>query len=173
MKILVLNAGSSSLKFELFEAADRVLAHGTVEKIGHPDASVTYQVGGTKSHFAKMIPEHKDAIRAAFECMGDLQDIRGVGHRIVHGGVEFQKSTVITDEVIGKIEALCELAPLHNPANLKGIYASRELLPHATSVAVFDTAFHHTLPPKAYRYAIPAEYFERDDIRRYGFHGIS
>ncbi len=180
MKILVLNSGSSSLKFQLFGDNDRVLAHGVIEKIGHPDASITYQAGTTKSTFSKSIPEHKDAIQAAFECMresagvlGNLQDIDGVGHRIVHGGLEFHKSTVITDEVIGKIEALCELAPLHNPANLKGIYACRELLPHAPDVAVFDTAFHHTLPPKAYRYGIPNEYFERDHIRRYGFHGIS
>jgi acetate kinase len=173
MRILVLNSGSSSLKFQLFDAGERVLAHGVVDKIGHPDASITYQTGGTKSHFAKAIPEHKDAIQAAFECMRDFHDIEGVGHRIVHGGIEFQKSTLITDEVVRKIEALCELAPLHNPANLKGILASREVLPQAPNVAVFDTAFHHTLPPKAYRYAIPDEYFQHDHIRRYGFHGIS
>lgn len=188
MKILVLNSGSSSLKFQLFEIqientereSDRKLAHGVVERIGHSDANITYEAGGRKSRFQKPVPEHKDAIQTAFDCMresqgvlGDLQDIQGVGHRVVHGGVEFQKSTLITHKVIEKIQALSELAPLHNPANLKGIEASRQLLTHASNVAVFDTAFHHTLPAKAYRYGIPNEYFERDHIRRYGFHGVS
>ncbi len=189
MKVLVLNSGSSSLKFRLIETSpeqvdsesDRLIAHGEVSRIGEPDSSVKYEVtGGARNSQTRGIPDHKQAIAAAFECMresedvlGDLQEIAAVGHRIVHGGEEFYRSTLITDEVLRSIEKYSELAPLHNPANLKGIYASRELLPHASNVAVFDTAFHHKLPPRAYRYGLPDEFYARDRIRRYGFHGIS
>jgi acetate kinase len=189
MKILVLNCGSSSLKFQLIETApeliasnqDRLLAHGTIEKIGSADAIVSFSAhGGASSKSSRPILTHKEAIETAFECMStadgivsDLKEIEGVGHRIVHGGEYFQQSIVIDDEVVRRIEGLIELAPLHNPHNLKGYYASKALLPHATQVAVFDTAFHQTLPPKAYLYGLPYLYYTRDKIRRYGFHGTS
>ena len=181
MRVLVLNSGSSSLKFQLMDTdPERTLAHGTIEKIGEDGAAVKYEAGGKTDKFTKAIPDHKEAIQAAFDCMtasegviGDLQEIQGVGHRVVHGGEHFHSSVLMTDEVVRQIESLSGLAPLHNPHNLKGYYASRELLPHAKHVAVFDTAFHQTLPPHAYRYALPEEYYSRDQIRRYGFHGTS
>lgn len=181
MRVLVLNSGSSSLKFQLMETSpERTLAHGAVERIGESDAAIKFEAGGTPRKFTKAIPDHKSAIQAAFDCMtaakgviGDLQEIEGVGHRVVHGGEHFHSSVLMTEDVVRQIDALSELAPLHNPHNLKGYYASKELLPHASHVAVFDTAFHQTLPPSAYRYALPEEYYSRDNIRRYGFHGTS
>lgn len=189
MKIFVLNSGSSSLKFQLIETSpeqidsgtDRIIAQGEISRIGERDSALKYQVTGeARSDRTHSIPDHKAAIAAAFECMresqdvlGDLREIDGVGHRIVHGGGEFYKSTLITEPVIRQIEIHAELAPLQNPANLKGVYATRELLPDAPNVAVFDTAFHHRLPPKAFRYGLPDELYTRDHIRRYGFHGIS
>jgi acetate kinase len=189
MKILVLNCGSSSLKFQLIETGaeqirnnqDRVLAHGVVERIGSSDAKTTFEVPGSdRVQETREILQHKDAIEAAFtflrgeiKVIGDLQEIEGVGHRIVHGGERFQASTLIDDDVIKQIEALSDLAPLHNPHNLKGYYASKALLPHAAQAAVFDTAFHQTLPPHAYLYGLPYIYYTRDKLRRYGFHGTS
>lgn len=189
MKILVLNCGSSSLKFQLIETTseliasnqDRLLAHGTIEKIGSTDAIVSFSAhGGAPSKSSRRVLTHKEAIETAFECMSaapgivsDLKEIEGVGHRVVHGGEYFRQSAVMDDEVVRRIESLIELAPLHNPHNLKGYYASKALLPHATQVAVFDTAFHQTLPPKAYLYGLPYLYYTRDKIRRYGFHGTS
>ncbi len=181
MRVLVLNSGSSSLKFQLMETSpERTLAHGAVERIGASDAAIKFEAGGQPDKFTKAIPDHKSAIQAAFDCMtaakgviGDLQEIEGVGHRVVHGGEHFRSSVLMTEDVVRQIDALSELAPLHNPHNLKGYYASRELLPHASHVAVFDTAFHQTLPPSAYRYALPEEYYSRDNVRRYGFHGTS
>ena len=187
MKILVLNSGSSSLKFQLIETTperiaanqDRLLAHGSVTRIGSADSAVSFETpGGAKSKFNRSIPEHQSAIEAAFECMkhsgtSTLQEVEGVGHRIVHGGEHFQQSAVMDQAVVLQIESCTELAPLHNPANLKGYYASKKLLPHATHVAVFDTAFHQTLEPKAYLYGLPYLYYARDKIRRYGFHGTS
>jgi acetate kinase len=181
VRVLVLNSGSSSLKFQLIETGlERTLAHGVIEKIGEDDSPVKFEAGGKTDKFTKIIPDHKVAIQAAFDCMtasegviGDLQEIAGVGHRVVHGGEHFRQSVLITDDVVREIEAVSELAPLHNPHNLKGYYASRELLPQAQHTAVFDTAFHQTLPPCAYRYALAEEYYTRDRIRRYGFHGTS
>ncbi len=189
MHILVLNCGSSSLKYQLIETSveqiaansDRALAHGAVERIGSLDAKVTYQVaGGKKEEKTAPADTPEDAIRIAFEHLtapgGPLNDstpIEAVGHRIVHGGEEFQESVLIDDEVLRKIESLSDLAPLHNPHNLKGYYASRKLLPEAKQAAVFDTAFHHTLPAKAFLYGIPYEFYTRDHVRRYGFHGTS
>lgn len=189
MKILVLNCGSSSLKFQLIETTaqlitsnqDRLLSHGSIEKIGSGDSIVAFSAHGeTPAKSSRPILTHKDAIQTAFECMGaapglvsDLKEIEGVGHRIVHGGEYFKQSVVIDDDVVRRIESLIELAPLHNPHNLKGYYASKALLPHAAQVAVFDTAFHQTLPPKAYLYGLPYLYYTRDKIRRYGFHGTS
>ena len=189
MKILVLNCGSSSLKFQLIDTSpervaaneDVVIAQGAVEKIGTGQATVTYQQqGGPKVREDKPILKHQDAIQTAFEhMMGEggavrnLSDIEGVGHRVVHGGEHFQASALIDDGVLKLIEAAVDLAPLHNPHNLKGYYASRALLPDAKNVAVFDTSFHQTMPPKAFIYGIPYLYYTRDKLRRYGFHGTS
>jgi acetate kinase len=160
MKILVLNSGSSSLKFQLIETnPEQRLAKGEIAKIGT-------EVGS-----------HDEALKAAFKQLKDsgiaLEDIAGVGHRVVHGGEHFSQSAIIDDHVLRLIESASELAPLHNPANLKGYYASKALLPHAVQVAVFDTAFHQTMAPHAYLYGIPYLYYTRDKIRRYGFHGTS
>ena len=189
MKIFVLNCGSSSLKFQLIETTpeliasnqDRLLARGEIEKIGSGDSIVSFSAhGGPTEKSSRPILSHKEAIQTAFDCMSaapgivsDLKEIEGVGHRVVHGGEYFKQSAVIDDDVVRRIESLIELAPLHNPHNLKGYYASKALLPHATQVAVFDTAFHQTLPPRAYLYSLPYLYYTRDKIRRYGFHGTS
>jgi acetate kinase len=160
MKILVLNSGSSSLKFQLIETTgEQRLAKGEITKIGSE------------------VPNHDEALKAAFQQLKEsgtaLEDIKGVGHRVVHGGEHFSQSAIIDDHVLHLIENASKLAPLHNPANLKGYYASKALLPHATHVAVFDTAFHQTLAPHAYLYGLPYLYYTRDKIRRYGFHGTS
>ncbi len=160
MKILVLNSGSSSLKYQLIETvAEQRLAKGEISKIGTD------------------VRNHDEALTAAFRQLKEsgitLEDIAGVGHRVVHGGEHFSQSAIIDDHVLRLIESASEFAPLHNPANLKGYYASKALLPHAAQVAVFDTAFHQTLEPHAYLYGIPYLYYTRDKIRRYGFHGTS
>lgn len=189
MKILVLNCGSSSLKFQLIDTTperiaandDLVLAQGAVEKIGTGQAIVTYQPkGGPKVREDKPILKHQEAIQTAFDHMTgeggvvrNLAEIEGVGHRIVHGGEHFQQSVLIDDAVLKLIEAAVDLAPLHVPHNLKGYYASRALLPDAKNVAVFDTSFHQTMPPKAFLYGLPYLYYTRDKVRRYGFHGTS
>jgi acetate kinase len=186
MNIFVLNCGSSSLKFQLIETSaeqiaanqDRLLVHGEITKIGSADAIVSFQSkGGEKSKVTRPVLKHRDAIEASFDCLkqsgAELDSIEGVGHRIVHGGEQFQQSVIIDDAVVRGIEGLIELAPLHNPHNLKGYYASKLLLPQATHVAVFDTAFHQTMPPKAYLYGLPYLYYTRDKLRRYGFHGTS
>lgn len=187
MKLLVLNCGSSSLKFQLIETTpewittnrDRLLAHGAIAKIGSGDSIVSFEtLRGEKSKFSRPVLTHTDAIETAFHCLTEsgvskLAEVEGVGHRIVHGGEHFRQSKVIDEEVVRQIESCIELAPLHNTHNLKGYYASKALLPHATHVAVFDTSFHQTLPPKAYLYGLPYLYYTRDKIRRYGFHGTS
>src|SRR5579871_967921 len=160
VQILVLNSGSSSLKYQLIETTgERRLAKGEISKIG------------------SAVKNHDEALTAAFKNLTDsgvrLEEIAGVGHRVVHGGEEFQQSVIIDDAVLRLIEKASELAPLHNPANLKGYYASKALLPKARHVAVFDTAFHQTLAPHAYLYGIPYDYYTRDKVRRYGFHGTS
>src|SRR5271169_3743153 len=189
MKILVLNCGSSSLKIQLIETTpdlvasnqDRLLARGSIEKIGSEDAIVSFSAPGeTPSKSSRPILTHKDAIQTSFERMrtaegvvSDLKEIEGVGHRVVHGGEYFKQSAIMDDDVVRRIEGLIDLAPLHNPHNVKGYYASKALLPHATQVAVFDTSFHQTLPPQAYLYGLPYLYYTRDKILRYGFHGTS
>jgi acetate kinase len=189
MKILVLNCGSSSLKFQLVETTperiaadtDLVLGQGAIEKIGSGEAFISYQQKDRpKVRDSKPILKHKDAIQTAFDLMtgpdgvvGNVEEIEGVGHRIVHGGEHFTQSTLIDDEVLKQIEASVDLAPLHNPHNLKGYYAAKALLPNAKDVAVFDTAFHQSMAPAAYLYGIPYLYYTRDKLRRYGFHGTS
>lgn len=187
MKILVLNCGSSSVKFQLIETSpdqiaanrDRRLAIGAIAKIGGADSTIEFEAaGGAKTRDTRAVLTHKDAIAEAFKLLegsgtANLDNVEGVGHRVVHGGEHFTESAVIDDEALRRIIAASELAPLHNPQNLKGYYAARELLPKATHVAVFDTSFHQTMPPEAYIYAIPYLYYTRDKIRRYGFHGTS
>ena len=185
MNILVINAGSSSLKYQLLnpETGD-LLAKGLCERIGI-DGKFTYkpQVEGKKVLDAidVAMPTHSEAIQAVLDALvdaengviGSMKEIDAVGHRVVHGGEAFNKSVLITDEVMKAIEDCIPLAPLHNPANLTGIRACQKVMPGVPMVAVFDTAFHQTMPAKAYMYALPYEYYENDKVRRYGFHGTS
>ena len=183
MKILVLNCGSSSIKYKLFEMARKeVMAQGGVEKIGLPDSFLLVKLpNGEKVKIEKPMPEHTVGIQLILSvlvdekigCIKDLKEINAVGHRVVHGGEKFNKSVLITPEVKAEIEQCVDLAPLHNPANLKGIEAIEATLPGVPQVAVFDTAFHQTMPDYAYMYALPYELYEKYAIRRYGFHGTS
>ena len=182
MNILVINCGSSSLKFQLINSeSEGVLAKGLCERIGI-DGKLTYQPeGGEKMTSDKAMPTHTEAIQFVIDALTDAQtgvvksldEINAVGHRVVHGGEKFASSVVINDEVLKAIEECNDLAPLHNPANLIGINACRELMPGVPMVAVFDTAFHQTMPSKAYMYGLPYEYYEKYKVRRYGFHGTS
>ena len=182
MNILVINCGSSSLKFQLINSeSEGVLAKGLCERIGI-DGKLTYQPeGGEKTTSDKAMPTHTEAIQFVIDALTDektgvvksLDEINAVGHRVVHGGEKFASSVVIDDEVLKAIEECNDLAPLHNPANLIGINACRELMPGVPMVAVFDTAFHQTMPSKAYMYGLPYEYYEKNKVRRYGFHGTS
>ena len=182
MNILVINCGSSSLKFQLINSeSEGVLAKGLCERIGI-DGKLTYQPeGGEKTTSDKAMPTHTEAIQFVIDALTDektgvvksLDEINAVGHRVVHGGEKFASSVVIDDEVLKAIEECNDLAPLHNPANLIGINACRELIPGVPMVAVFDTAFHQTMPSKAYMYGLPYEYYEKYKVRRYGFHGTS
>lgn len=183
MKILVINCGSSSLKFQLIDAeSEKLIAKGLCERIGIEGSQLVYQkAGGEKQKTVTAMPDHTKAVSMVLEALtgaGDgvvssLDEIGAIGHRIVHGGEKFAASTLITDEVIREIQKCSDLAPLHNPANLIGIEACRALMPDTPMVAVFDTAFHQTMPQEAYLYGIPYEYYEKYKIRRYGFHGTS
>ena len=183
MKILVLNCGSSSIKYKLFNMDTRaVMVSGGVEKIGLPDSFLQIKLAnGEKVKIEQSIPEHTVGIQLILNslvdekigCIASLQEVEAVGHRVVHGGEKFNKSVLITPEVKDMIVKCIELAPLHNPANLKGIEAIEQALPGVYQVAVFDTAFHQTMPDEAYMYAIPYELYEKYAIRRYGFHGTS
>ena len=182
MNVLVINCGSSSLKFQLINSdTEAVLAKGLCERIGI-DGRLTYQpAGGEKSTTDKPMPTHTEAIQFVIDALTDaetgvvasLSEIGAVGHRVVHGGEKFASSTVISEDVLAAIEECNDLAPLHNPANLIGIRACQELMPNVPMVAVFDTAFHQTMPEKAYMYGLPYEYYENYKVRRYGFHGTS
>jgi acetate kinase len=179
-KIIAINAGSSSLKFQLFEMpSEEVITKGLIERIGLNDAVFNISVNGEKIQEITEIPNHDVAVKillgklTELGIIASLDEIDGIGHRVVHGGEEFADSAVITDEVIAKIDTLSELAPLHNPANLTGISAFQHVLPNVPSVAVFDTAFHQTMPEKSYLYSLPYEYYEQYGIRKYGFHGTS
>ena len=185
MNVLVINAGSSSLKYQLLNpASGELLAKGLCERIGI-DGRFTYkpQLPGKEAikEASVSMPTHSEAIQTVLNALVDekngvissMKEIDAVGHRVVHGGEKFAKSVVITDEVMHAIEECNPLAPLHNPANIIGIKACQELMPGVPMVAVFDTAFHQTMPPVAYTYAIPYEYYEKDKVRRYGFHGTS
>ncbi len=183
MNVLVINCGSSSLKYQLIDAdKEEVLAKGLCERIGIDGGMHTYQPKGSDKIKTNVdMPGHTEAVRIVLEALTDeksgviksLSEIGAVGHRIVHGGERFSKSVVIDDEVIKAIEECNDLAPLHNPANLIGVNSCRELMPNVPMVAVFDTAFHQTMPKKAYLYGIPYEYYKKYKVRRYGFHGTS
>ncbi|GGJ96683.1 acetate kinase [Lentibacillus kapialis] len=178
--VLAINAGSSSLKFQLIRMPEeKVLAKGLVERIGLSDSVFTMAIDENENESVIDIPEHETAVELLLEqlkssgVIESMDEINAVGHRVVHGGEKFSDSVVITDHVIKTIEEVSELAPLHNPANLTGIKAFQEILPDVPMVAVFDTAFHQTMPEKSYLYSLPYEYYEKYGIRKYGFHGTS
>ena len=182
MKILIINAGSSSLKYQFMESdGGQVFAKGLCERIGI-DGRLTHKVPGREDVKLDIaMPTHGEAIQAVLDIMVDpvngvissTDEIAAVGHRVLHGGAAFTESCIIDDACIEAIKKCIPLGPLHNPANLMGIEACQKIMPSTPQVAVFDTAFHMTMPPKAYIYAIPYEYYEKDDVRRYGFHGTS
>src|SRR5699024_6582833 len=180
VNVLAINAGSSSLKFQLFQMPEEnVLAKGLVERIGLSDSVFTIEVGEMKDETVMDIPDHETAVKQLLEqlkssgVIQSMDEIDAVGHRVVHGGEKFSDSVVITDDVLQTIEEVSELAPLHNPANLTGIRAFQEILPDVPMAAVFDTAFHQTMPEKSYLYSLPYEYYKDYGIRKYGFHGTS
>jgi acetate kinase len=183
MKILVLNSGSSSIKYQLFDMANKeVLAKGLVDKIGMAGSSLkNTRNDGDKAKLVGEIVDHQAGIEYVLGVLvsdehgslKSLEEIDAVGHRVVHGGEAFSSSVLITEEVVTEIEKCSDLAPLHNPPNLKGIYAMEELLPNVQQIAVFDTAFHQSMPQKAYMYAIPYTLYQKYGLRRYGFHGTS
>ena len=183
MKILVLNCGSSSIKYALYNMDDKsVMTSGGAERVGLDEAFVKVKMpDGTKKKVMHDIPEHTEGVKFIFSLLTDpeigviksLDEIDAVGHRMVHGGEKFNKSVVLTDEVLNTFEECIDLAPLHNPANLKGVQAVSELMPGLPQVGVFDTAFHQTMPAHSYLYAIPYDLYEQYGVRRYGFHGTS
>ena len=183
MKVLVINCGSSSLKFQLIDSeSEQCLAKGLCERIGIEGSMITYSPeGGEKEKTVTPMPDHTEAIRLVLDALMNpktgvvksLDEIGAVGHRLVHGGEKFAGSVLITDEVIAAVEECNDLAPLHNPANLIGINACKKLMPATPMAGVFDTAFHQTMPEEAYMYGLPYEYYQKYKIRRYGFHGTS
>lgn len=180
MKTIAVNAGSSSLKFQLLDMPkETLLCSGVVERIGISDSIFTIKYAGERSKEITDIPTHTVAVQMLLEklvqlkIVGSLEEIEGVGHRVVHGGEVFTDSVLITDTVIKAIEDVSDLAPLHNPANLTGIKAFREALPNVPAVAVFDTAFHQTMSPVEYMYSVPYEWYTKYGVRKYGFHGTS
>ncbi|OMF56217.1 acetate kinase [Paenibacillus sp. FSL R5-0490] len=179
-KIIAINAGSSSLKFQLFDMpSEEVITKGLIERIGLDNAVFNISVNGEKIKEVTDIPDHAVAVKILLDKLTNLgiikslDEIEGMGHRVVHGGEAFNDSVVITDEVLAKIDELSELAPLHNPANITGIKAFQQVLPNVPAVAVFDTAFHQTMPESSFLYSLPYEYYEKYGIRKYGFHGTS
>ena len=181
-KILVLNCGSSSIKYALYNMDDQsVITSGGIEKIGLPDSFITVKLNGEKHKMEKPVKEHTEGVQWIFEVLttgeyavlSHLEELDAVGHRMVHGGEKFNKSVLLTPEVMEAFTACNDLAPLHNPANIKGVNAVTALLPNISQVGVFDTAFHQTMPDYAYMYALPYELYEKYGVRRYGFHGTS
>ena len=182
MKVLVVNCGSSSIKYQLIDMEnENLMAKGYLEKIGLSDSFLTHTVNGEKHKIEQEVKNHEEGIQLVlrqlthpeYGVIKNLDEIDAVGHRVVHGGEKFNSSVLITDDVINTMRECIPLAPLHNPAGITGIEACQKVLPNVPMVGVFDTAFHQTLPKKAYLYAIPYEYYEKYGIRKYGFHGTS
>jgi len=182
MKILVINAGSSSIKYQLLDMEnEKVIAKGLVEKIGLPDSRLVHKAHGTSTVIDKYLTNHNEGLELVLNTLLDekvgviksLDEINAVGHRVLHGGTTFDKPTLITDEVMAKLDDLVPLGPLHMPANISGIKACQKVMPNTPNVALFDTAFHATMPEYVYRYALPYEWCEKYGVRRYGFHGMS
>ena len=182
MNVLVVNCGSSSLKFQLINSdTEAVAAKGLCERIGLDGRLVYQPTGGEKEITEAPMPTHNESIQMVLDALVNpktgvlksLDEVEAIGHRVLHGGSKITQSVIINDEVISVIDECCDLGPLHNPANLMGIRACMKLMPGKPNVAVFDTAFHQTMPPKAYRYAIPTKYYEKYAVRKYGFHGTS
>ena len=179
-KIIAINAGSSSLKFQLFDMpSEKVITKGLVERIGQASGVFNILANGEKLSETVTIPNHEAAVNLlldqliSLKIIDSLDEIEGIGHRVTHGGEDFSDSVMITDDVQAKIEIYAELAPLHNPANLAGIKAFKHVLPNVPAVAVFDTAFHQTMPESSFLYSLPYEYYKKYRIRKYGFHGTS
>jgi acetate kinase len=177
MYTLVLNAGSSSLKFKLFNSDLSTVADGIAEKIGQKTSFIDFNIGKKRDIETGQLKNHKEALKKIFKLLEnnkiDLTEITKIGHRVVHGGEEFVKPTKVTSDFLRRIAKYNKLAPLHNPSNLSGIQACQSLLPKATNYAVFDTAFHNTIPAFAHLYPIPMKYYRKNHVRKYGFHGIS
>lgn len=182
MKILVINAGSSSIKYQLLDMEnEEVIAKGLVEKIGLPDSRLVHKAHGTATTINKLLTNHNEGLELVLNTLLDekvgviktLDEINAVGHRVLHGGTIFDKPTLITDDVMEKLDELVPLGPLHMPANISGIKACQKVMPNTPNVALFDTAFHSTMPEYVYRYALPYEWCEKYGVRRYGFHGMS
>ena len=183
MKILVLNCGSSSVKYKLIDTkGEIVMAEGGVEKIGLPDGFLKYKLNDDSKAIRELgLTDHKGAVKAVLDiltdpelgCIKSYNEIDAVGHRVVHGAEKFSKSVLLTDEVLQQVKDCYDLAPLHNPANVTGIEAVEEILPGVPQVGVFDTAFHQTMPAKSFMYALPYRFYKEDGVRRYGFHGTS
>ena len=182
MKILVLNSGSSSLKYQVIDMeTEEMLVKGYFERIGQPNSFLTHKVNGIKHKFERQAKDHEQAIEFVlsritnphYGVIKDLSELAGIGHRVVHGGEKFKDSILITDDVIEGIKNCSDLAPLHNPAAVLGMEACKKIVPNMKMVAVFDTAFHQTIPKERYIYPIPYEYYEKYKVRKYGFHGTS
>ena len=182
MKILVINSGSSSLKYQVIDMqTNEMLVKGNYERIGQANSFLTHKVRGVKHTFEHEVKNHEEAIQFIlarilnrhYGVMESLDELAGIGHRVVHGGEKFKSSVLITEEVIREIEKCSDLAPLHNPSAVAGIRACKKVVPQMKMVAVFDTSFHQTIPKERYIYPIPYEYYEKYGIRKYGFHGIS
>lgn len=180
MKVLCVNAGSSSLKFQLYEMPEEIsIISGYIEKIGNEDSFYTVKFDGKKDKIEKPIKNHNEAVSTMLEeivnrgVVKDLSEIKAVGHRVVHGGEKYSDSVVITDEVIKDIKAFTKFAPIHHPGNIAGIQAMQKALPEAVQAAVFDTAFHHSIPKIQYMYPVPMEWYKKYGVRKYGFHGTS
>lgn len=182
MKILILNSGSSSLKYQVIDMENsNLMVEGICEKIGLEQSFMTYTINGNKEKITRFIPTHKEAVEETLKIIQDkkigiiksIDEIDAIGHRVVHGGEEFNQSIIVDKKALDKIEKLSDLAPLHNPANVLGIKICMEIIPNKPNIAVFDTAFHQTMKPEAYLYPIPYEDYTELNIRKYGFHGTS
>ena len=179
-KFLIINAGSSSLKFSLYNMPEtKEIVNGYIEKIGNQDSFYTLKYNGQKAEKSKVIMNHTEAVQTMLEellenkFICDVNDIKGIGHRVLHGGEFYAESVIIDEEVLNNIKALTKLGPLHHPGEIAGIESMQNVMPNVPQIAVFDTAFHQTMPKENYLYPIPYEYYEKYRIRKYGFHGTS